>query len=196
MIGADHIDNPVGHRAPQGLAVGFALVALEHGIVITHLLPILHEQGLSDAAAVTAASMIGPMQVAGRLGMVAVQNRVGILAIAMLSVVCLAGAAMSLYLVAAIGAFAVAFVLLQGAGNGVVSIVRPVLTAECMGREHFGAISGVVALMFMGMLAIAPSVASLLWRAGGYDLVIFFAMACCAASLACLSAVAKHRRRA
>ncbi len=176
------------------LAVGFALVALEHGIVITHLLPILHDRGLSETAAVTAASLIGPMQVAGRLGMVAVQSRIGVIAIAMLSVGCLAGAAASLYLAAAVAVFAAPFVLLQGAGNGVVSIVRPVLTAECMGYEHFGAISGVIGMMFMAMLAIAPSVASILWRAGGYDLVIGFAACCCAVSLLCLARVSSLRR--
>lgn len=177
------------------LAIGFALVALEHGIVITHLLPILEQRGLAESAAVLAASMIGPMQVLGRLGMVAVQNRLSILAIAMLSVCCLAAAAVSLYLVAAMALIAIPFVLLQGAGNGVVSIARPVLTAECVGRANFGVISGIVALMFMMMMALSPSVASLLWRLGGYDLVIGFVIGCCAAAMACLVGVAVLRRR-
>ena len=175
------------------LAIGFALAALEHGIIITHLLPILHDRGLPETTAVLAASMIGPMQVAGRLGMVAVQHRVGVLTIALMAAACLGAAGVSLYLTGIIAAFVVAFVALQGAGNGVVSIVRPVLTAECLGRAHFGAISGVIGLMFMMMLALSPSVASLVWRIGGYDLVIGFAVACCAASMLCLAGVARRR---
>jgi MFS family permease len=177
------------------LATGFALIALEHGIIITHLLPILADKGFAAGTAVLAASMIGPMQVVGRLGMIAVQRRLSILAIAMVSVSCLAAAAVSLYLAAMVTALAFVFVLLQGAGNGVTSIARPVLTAECLGRANFGAISGISALLFMLMMALSPSIASLLWRLGGYDLVIIFVIACCAVSLGCLWGVSLIMRR-
>jgi MFS family permease len=177
------------------LAIGFALIALEHGILITHLLPILADRGFSSSHGVLAAAMIGPMQVVGRLGMIAVQGRLTLLSIALLSVASLALAAVSIFLSAFVAVFAVLFVLLQGAGNGMTSIARPVLTAECLGRANFGAISGLVALLFMLMMALSPSLASLLWRIGGYDLVIGFVLMCCIASLGCLWSIHRMRRR-
>ncbi len=177
------------------LALGFSLIALEHGMIITHLLPILDDKGLPAAWAVLAASSIGPMQVAGRLGMIVLGRRLAIASIAVLSVACLALAAVNLYLAGVAAVFAAAFVVLQGAGNGVVSIARPVLTAECLGRANFGAISGLVGLMFMLMMAASPVVASLLWGLGGYDLVIAFVFLCCAISLGCLVAVSSLRPR-
>lgn len=57
-----------------------------------------------------------------------------------------------------------------------VSIVRPVITAELLGRRGFGMISGMIALPFMFGLAAAPTLAALVWQVGGYDLVIGLAV--------------------
>jgi hypothetical protein len=59
-----------------------------------------------------------------------------------------------------------------GAAYGVASIVRPVVTAELLGRAGFGTIAGMLAMPYMLAGAAGPSVAAFLWRAGGYDLVI------------------------
>ena len=56
------------------LAVGFSLGAVLHGVALHHLLPILNERSISNDIAVFAASFIGPMQVAGRLAMMAVER--------------------------------------------------------------------------------------------------------------------------
>ncbi len=176
------------------LAVGFALIALEHGMVITHLLPLLHDRGFGVAEAVLAASLIGPMQVVGRIAMIVLQRRWPIVAISMLSVSALGAAAIAVGLSASWPALLLPFVVLQGAGNGVTSISRPVLTAECLGHADFGAISGAIAVLFLLMMAAAPSLASLLWEAGGYDLVMVFVFACCAVSFVCLSRVARRQR--
>ncbi len=65
-----------------------------------------------------------------------------------------------------------AFVLLLGACYGVISIAKPLVTADLLGRDGFGAISGAPAPPFVALMAAAPFVAVLLWRAGGYDLTI------------------------
>ena len=46
-------------------------MSLNHGIIISHLLPIFYDRGLDAKTAVLAASCIGPMQVIGRLMMLA-----------------------------------------------------------------------------------------------------------------------------
>ena len=63
-------------------------------------------------------------------------------------------------------------VIVFGAGYGVLSITRPLVTADFLGRRGFGAISGALASPFIAGTALAPFVAALLWRAGGYDLTL------------------------
>jgi MFS family permease len=50
------------------------------------------------------------------------------------------------------------FALAQGAGIGLTSILRPVLIAEVLGRQGFGAISGAAAVAPILASAAAPSV--------------------------------------
>ena len=64
------------------------------------------------------------------------------------------------------------FVILHGAGYGVTSITRPVVTAGLLGKENFGAISGAIALCFMSGFALSPLLAAKIWEWGGYDLVL------------------------
>ncbi len=168
------------------LASGFSLLALEHGMIITHLLPLLHEKGLAPQLAVLAASVIGPMQVFGRLTMIAVQRRISISSISIISVVSMAIAALALNLSSILVWLILFFVLLHGAGWGVTSIARPVITAEYLGLSNFGAISGLIGLQLMLMSAVAPLVAATLWQFGGYNLVILAAFLVCLVAIVCL----------
>jgi len=158
------------------LAISFAMIALDHGVLLTHLLPILDERGFHGETAILAASMIGPMQVAGRLAMIAAERHVSIFGVAIASYVILGVAALSLLGTSAIPMLLVAFVLFQGSGYGVTSIVRPVVTAEFLGRTNFGVISGLLALPFITATAAAPTIAAFVWERGGYDRVILLAL--------------------
>jgi MFS family permease len=179
------------------LAISFAMIALEHGVLLTHLLPILDERGIHGETAILAASMIGPMQVAGRLAMMAAERHVSILGIAMVCYAALGIAALSLLGTSAIPALLVAFVLFQGSGYGVTSIVRPVVTAEFLGRANFGVISGLLALPFIMATAASPTIAAFVWERGGYDRVILLALAATGIGLlSLLSAASLSARRA
>ncbi|WNJ99665.1 MFS transporter [Thalassospiraceae bacterium LMO-JJ14] len=154
------------------LAIGFAILGGNHGVIINHILPILTDRGLSADAAVITASMIGPMQVAGRLAMMAAERRVSSHGITTACFVGVACAGTALYFSQAFPALVVAFVILQGSGHGVTSIMRPVITREILGSRNFGAISGAMAVPYLLSWAMAPVAGSLLWEAGGYDLAI------------------------
>jgi MFS family permease len=172
------------------LAISFAMIALEHGVLLTHLLPLLDERGIHGETAILAASMIGPMQVAGRLAMMAAERHVSILAIAAASYVALGIAALSLLGTSSIPTLLVGFVLFQGSGYGVTSIVRPVVTAEFLGRANFGVISGLLALPFITATAAAPTVAAFVWERGGYDRVIMLAITAAGVGLMALLSAA------
>lgn len=153
-------------------ALLFAAVAINQGVLLTHLLPILAERGIAADTSVLAAALIGPMQVIGRVVMMTLGRNassrtifITCLASTMLAALMLLGAGVSTV-------FLLAFVALQGAGYGVTSIVRPVFTAEQFGRENFGTVAGLLAIAFIGGTAASPTIAALIWTLGGYDPVI------------------------
>jgi len=158
------------------LAASFSMIALQHGILLTHLLPLLDSRGFHAETAVLAASMIGPMQVVGRLALVAIGHRGSNMVIAVACFAAMGVATVSLLETSVIPMLLVAFVLFQGAGYGLTSIVRPVVTADLLGRKNFGVISGFMATPFFLATAAAPTVAAFVWERGGYDRVILFAL--------------------
>ncbi len=168
------------------LALAYFAFALDHSMILTHLLPMLQERGIEPAQAVIAAAFIGPMQVAGRIVMIAMEKKASTVLIAVsalvalvISAICLLGSGYGIALI-------VIFVILQGAGNGISSIVRPLLTGEILGLKNFGVISGFLALPFIGGFAIGPTLSAAFWRIGGYDLVLYFAIGICVAGIASL----------
>jgi len=154
------------------LAFSFAAIAFDHGALIAHLLPLFSERGVHGEVAILAAAMIGPMQVTGRLAMMAFETKIATISVAAASVLAMALASAALFGVKYEPMLLVVFVLFQGAGFGVASIVRPLLIAELLGRRKFGTIAGLLAVPFLVALALAPSVAGYIWTLGGYDALI------------------------
>ena len=173
------------------LAICFMAMAFNHGVLINHLLPLLDERGVHKETAILAISMIGPMQVSGRLAMMAVERHVSTSVLFITCTLTVAAASLSLYGAVAIPYLLVGFVLFQGAGHGMVSILRPVITAEYLGRKDFGLIAGVLAAIFLVGFALAPTVGALIWEIGGYDRVIEFTLAMTLTAFAAL--VMAHR---
>jgi MFS family permease len=159
------------------IGIAFTLLALDHGLIVSHMLPIMTDRGLSEDTAVFAASMFGPMQVAGRLAMIAAERHVSVLAICCACFISMSLAGTAVYLSTSIALLIIPFVILQGAGAGVLSIIRPTVVAELLGRKDFGVISGLLAMGFVAGSAFAPTVASLVWKIGGYDMVLLLTIA-------------------
>jgi MFS family permease len=132
-------------RAPAFwlLAVSLPLMALNHGALINLMLPLLGERGLAPGVAVLVASLIGPMQVAGRLVLMGLGGARQAAALMVFAFLCVAAAALALG-ASGPGALWLAFLFagLQGAGYGVTSILRPAATVELLGPHGFGRISG------------------------------------------------------
>ncbi|MEK9752980.1 MAG: MFS transporter [Rhodospirillaceae bacterium] len=182
------------------LGLAFAAIAFDHGALIAHLLTILDARGVAPDVAVLAAAMIGPMQVTGRLAMMAAERHMRAVSVALAAFALLGLAALSLFGVGGLdgkgdGAtlmLLVGFVLFQGAGFGVLSILRPILIAELLGRRRFGAIAGFLAVPFLAAFALAPSVAGWIWGWAGYDGVIWAAGAAAVVGFVALMLAAKR----
>ncbi|MGI9449402.1 MAG: MFS transporter [Geminicoccaceae bacterium] len=172
------------------LAVLFAAIALNHGVLLTHLLAILDDRSIEQRVAIFAASMIGPMQVFGRLVMITLGRHASTLSVFIACALATAMAALSLLLVNVSISLLVCFVALQGAGYGVTSIIRPVFVAERLGRRNFGTVAGLLAMAFVGGSAAAPTVAAVIWEFGGYDPVIWSAFGMSVLGLIALLAIA------
>ena len=173
-------------RQPMFWAVSacFGLIMLNHGILLTYVLVLFEDRGASPATATIAAACIGPAQVAGRLALLfgagRVDNRRATLwsfgaVVAAAAVLAVAGAAPGLV-------FAVA--ALQGAGAGLLSILRPVLVADKLGHRGLGTISGAVAVAPILSAAAAPSVGAAMMLGGGPGLIYGSCLVMAAAAMA------------
>jgi len=154
------------------LAIGFALGAVVHGVSLHHLLPILQDRGFTPDVAVLAASFIGPMQVAGRLAMMAAERQVSNHGVAIACFVFMGTAVMLLLASGTVPVLLAGFVIFYGAAYGTVSILRPLIARDILGGANFGAKTGALALIYLVGSASAPYLGSLVWSAGGYDLVL------------------------
>jgi MFS family permease len=170
----------------------FAAIAMNHGVLLTHLLAILDARGIAPNVAVLAASMIGPMLVFGRLVMTTLGRSASTLSVFVVCLVATACAALALLLAGVSIGLVFCFVILQGAGYGVTSIVRPVFVAERLGLRNFGTMAGLLAIAFVGGSAASPTVAALIWNVGGYDPVIWFAFGMSLLGLIALAAAAQR----
>jgi MFS family permease len=167
---------PLRARLRQRAFLGLALCFAAHAFIGTglgaHLIPLLRERGWPEATVLLLAAAHGPAQVTARALLFAAGHRVtmrgvglfatGLLPLAML---CLAAGPASL-------ALTIAFVLAWAVADGLMTILRAAGTAEILGREGYGAVTGALSAIAVLPRTGAPLLLALLWDGmGGYGLV-------------------------
>lgn len=155
------------------VALSFGLMAFNHSSLITHFLPLMAERGVTLEMAVLAASLIGPMQVLGRIIVTLIEPWASNLLVCGLSFASLIVSAVFLMISAAYPLLIFGFVIFQGMGIGVSSIMRPLIVAELLGYRGFGSISGAASSVSQFLNAAAPTIAAAIWVVGGYESVLF-----------------------
>jgi len=152
-----------------GLALCFAAHAFINTGLGAHLIPLLRERGWPEATVLLLAAAHGPCQVAARALMFAAGRRVTMRTVGRFSTSLLPVAMLALAIGADSLALTVVFVLCFAMGDGLLTIVRSAGTAEILGREGFGAISGALSAIAMLPRTAAPLLIALVWEgAGGY----------------------------
>lgn len=166
-----------------GLAAFFSLVNLNHWMLVNHVRPMLAALEVPDGTAILAASVIGPAQVLGRLILAGLGHRAGTRAASWATVGALIVAPVGLLGALGWSGAAVGFAACQGVAMGVVTILRPVLVAETLGQERYGAVAGMMAIPGLAAMAVAPLIGTGLVALGGVWLMIGvgFALALAAA---------------
>lgn len=148
------------------LAASFALASLLFGSFSAHLIEMLKGQGMSAANAVLVGACIGPMQVSGRILELAVAKRTRAIHV---GIACFTLLACSMALLAMVGssvAIGIAFAMVYGMGNGILTIVRGIAPAELLGGQGMGALLGRLARVHLPAAAIAPFAFALLRESG------------------------------
>ena len=140
----------------EWLAAAFALAAFLGSALAAHLIGLLTAGGLAARDAVLVGSLIGPMQVTGRLMEMAVGPRVPARTMGYLAFTLMALGLLLLPLVGGLWIVALAFALIYGWSNGVMTIVRGTVPAELFGARGYGELLGRLARPSFIAKAIAP----------------------------------------
>ena len=157
-------------RAPAFwlLTASFTLYAFAQAALWAHVVPAFAAKGVADAEALLVLMVVGPAQVAGRLGYVWLGRHLSLRSV---GAVVLTGLplAMALFAVGSSLPALLLFALLFGVANGLVTIIRGGLVPEYFGRAHVGRIGGLMSTIGLMSRAAAPLLASwLLLALGGY----------------------------
>ena len=152
------------------LFFSFLALALAHGMIITHIIPLLIERNIPNAIQLFITALIGPSQVVGRIIMIILQKQkfsINIIStltfiLKIVATIFLIYANNNIYLL-------ILFVIFQGSGAGMTSIARPVVTANIMGYERFGSVSGAMAVGYIGGSALSPIIGAQIWEWSNYD---------------------------
>jgi MFS family permease len=157
------------------LAVGFGSFYLNHGMIISHILPLLESKAVTPEYAVIASSLIGAAQVNGRVILLFAERHVSMTFIGMCAFIGLSLAMIGLQYAGIYTLSLLFFVVIQGGSWGMLSIAKPIITADHLGRENFGTISSLVSIFQNFGLAIGPAVTGIIWVLAGYNLVMLVA---------------------
>jgi len=145
------------------LAAAFSVAAFLASAVSAHLVVLLASGGLASRDAVLVGALIGPMQVAGRVMEFAFSNRWSPIMVGTLAFTLLASALVVLCLVRGVWIVALAFALLYGWANGVMTIVRGTVPGVLFGARDYGALLGRLAQPQFILKAFAPVAVTLVF---------------------------------
>jgi MFS family permease len=154
-------------RVFWGLAVWFtAANAIASGLVF-QFVPLLTTWGVEMTAILTSVALIGPMQVAGRIVLMAFSARLETREIGTAVVILFPAAILCLLLLAHTPVWLGLSAALYGAGNGIMTIARGTAVADLIGRAHYGAINGALTIPTMVARSLAPVATAAIWTATG-----------------------------
>jgi predicted MFS family arabinose efflux permease len=160
-----------------GLVVAFAGYGLAFSAMSFHLIPLLAERHVEIGVVMAIIALIGPMQVVGRVLLMAAQNRVstiqlgaGIYFAFPVSMAMLAAGISDVYGL-------ILFAIVYGVANGLVTILRGMAVPEFIGPEGYGVVSGALTMPTNVMRAAGPLMGAFAWSAFGNYTPVLWALA-------------------
>ncbi len=157
-----------------GLVVAFAGYGLAFSAMSFHLIPMLVERGVQMGVVMAIVALIGPMQLVGRVLLLAGQRHVTTIQLG-------AGIYFAFPIAMAMLALGISdvyglilFAILYGMANGLLTILRGMAVPEFIGPEGYGVVSGALTMPTNVMRAAGPLAAAFFWsRSGNYTPVLW-----------------------
>jgi len=199
------LDGPPLEGAMRAIAIAlFALImslnGFVFGVVTVQLVPLLEAAGLATAAAVWVASMKGFAQFGGRVVEIFFGRNLRAITVARIAIGVLPASFVLLLLAGGNFHAILAFTLLMGASQGVITIVRGAMPLALFGATGYGAVLGLIATPILIVNAASPTLLALIVDRWGWQAAEFVLLACAAASWAAIELMSRwyerNRRRA
>jgi hypothetical protein len=170
-----------GRRRVVGILLFALIMSLNgfvFGVVSLQLVPLLEAAGLAGATAVWVASLKGHGQCAGRLLEIGCGRHLTAMTIARIAIGGVPAA--WLLLVLAQGALwrLVAFTVLLGASQGVITIVRGAVPLALFGATGYGAVLGLIATPILLVNAFSPAIFALAVDQFGRQISLYALLGC------------------
>jgi MFS family permease len=192
---------PAAGAAPlQGKArtLGIVLFALVmslngfvFGVVTVQLVPLLEAAGLAAAAAVWVASMKGFAQFGGRLVEIVFGRNLHAITVARIAIGVLPASFAVLLLSGGNLHAVIAFTLLMGASQGVITIVRGAVPLALFGANGYGAVLGLLATPILIVNAASPTLFALIVDGWGWQAAEMVLLGAAAASWLAMEAMSR-----
>lgn len=173
--------------AVRRLTLASVLETMAITVVAVHLVAYLRDTGAAAGVAAASAGALGILSVAGRVVVTALARRRGLAPLAAAMVAGQSVGVGALLWLPRPGGLAL-FVLLFGAGFGVMTIARPSLLGRYVPVRVFGSVSGRQALATGAGQVVTPVTAGLLISAAGYQPALLAVAACTLAAAGLLLA--------
>ena len=176
-------DGPVleGRMRVVGIAL-FALImsinGFVFGVISLQLVPLLEAAGLAGATAVWVASLKGHGQFAGRLVEIFFGRNLKAMTIARIAIGVVPASLLLLFLARGELWLLVAFTLLLGAAQGVITIVRGAVPLALFGVKGYGAVLGLIATPILLVNAFSPAIFALLVDQFGWQTSLYALLGC------------------
>jgi hypothetical protein len=175
------------------VAAAFAAYAFIPSGLAAHLIAMFGRAGIDPATAVMIGALFGPSQVAARICELVFGGRAHPLNLARFSVaLILAGFALLALFGFTLWA-AIAFAIMFGAANGLLTIARGAVPLALFGATGYGRVLGRIAKPFQVMQAVAPLALAFVVERSGDAMALAVTAAFGVASLICLAVVRRPK---
>lgn len=177
------VDGPVleGRMRAVGIVLFALIMSLNgfvFGVISLQLVPLLEAAGLAGAAAVWVASLKGHGQFAGRVVEIFFGRNLKAMTIARIAIGVVPASLLLLFLARGDLWLLVAFTLLLGASQGVITIVRGAVPLALFGATGYGAVLGLIATPILLVNAFSPAAFALMVDRFGWQFSLYAMLGC------------------
>jgi hypothetical protein len=175
------------------VAAAFAAYAFIPSGLAAHLIAMFGRAGIDPATAVVIGALFGPSQVAARVCELSFGGRAHPLNLARFSVALILAGFALLALFGLVLWAAVAFAIMFGAANGLMTIARGAVPLALFGATGYGRVLGRIAKPFQVMQAVAPLALAFVVERSGDPAALAVTAAFGAVALVCLLAIRRPK---